>query len=256
MVSRIGVSQSYDRQVNPRISADRIYLSTVGFALDTLNKTSTYDTGSGAAATIQSLNAAQIHQVMDPTEVSAAVQLLKSNPPQYLTLFNEPDYSYQGQTPLTSPTDAATALKPLFAASHPNTTFLSPALANANSDWLPTFSNACNGCMSQIPIITMHLYNSDPTAAVGLIKQLHGTWPDKRIWITELAPGSDGGCTLDAGGIVSWMNTLVPEIVALGYVDKIFWNCGESSPLTACKTDLTNNDGSPTEILKAYGAVC
>lgn len=192
---------------------------------------------------------------MDPTEVSAAVQLLQNNPPQYLTLFNEPDYSYQGLTPLTSASDAAKDLQPLLAAPHPRTTYLSPALANANSDWLPTFRDACNGCMSQIPIIAMHLYNQDTNAALALIKQLHGTWPDKRIWITELAPGT-GDCTLDTNGIISWLNTLVPQIVALGYVDKIFRNCGESSPGTTCKTDLTNSDGSPSDILKAYGAVC
>ena len=227
----------------------------VGFALGNLSVTGTYDTGSGPAATIPSLNAAQIHQVMDPTEVTAAVQLLQDDPPLYLTLFNEPDYSYQNVTPLTSATDAASDLQPLFKASHPNTTYLSPALANANSDWLPTFRDACDGCMSQIPIIAMHLYNQDPTAALNLIKQLHGTWPDKRIWITELAPGT-GDCTLDVPGIVSWLNTLVPQIVALGYLDRIFWNCGESSPATTCKTDLTNNDGSPTDVLKAYSAIC
>lgn len=75
----------------------------------------------------------------------------------------------------------------------------------------------------------MHLYNQPTNAALALIKKLHGTWRDKRIWITELTPGT-GDCTLDTGGIVSWLNTLVPQIVALGYVDKIFWNCGESSP--------------------------
>ncbi len=227
----------------------------VGFALGSLNTTTTYDTGSGPAATIPSLDAAQIHQVMDPTEVSAAVQLLQSDPPQYLTLFNEPDYSYQGLTPLTSATDAANDLQPLFAAPHPSTTYLSSALANANSDWLPTFRDSCKGCMSQIPIISMHLYNQDPNAALALIKQLHGTWPDKRIWITELAPGT-GDCTLDTAGIIAWLNTLVPQIVALGYVDKIFWNCGESSTASTCKTELTNNDGSPTAILKAYSAIC
>ena len=193
---------------------------------------------------------------MDPTEVSAALDLLRTNPPQYLTLFNEPDYSYDNATPLTSASDAANDLQPLFAAPHPKTTYLSPALANANSDWLTTFRDSCGGCMSQIPIIAMHLYNPDPNAALALIEQLHGTWPDKRIWITELAPGVGDGCGLDADGIVAWLNELVPRIVALGYVDRVFWNCGEASSATSCRTDLTNVDGSPTAVLKAYGAIC
>ena len=110
--------------------------------------------------------------------------------------------------------------------------------------------------MSQIPIIAMHLYNPDANAALALIEQLHGTWPDKRIWITELAPGVGDGCGLDADGIVAWLNELVPRIVALGYVDRVFWNCGEASSATSCRTDLTNGDGSPTAVLKAYGAIC
>ena len=237
-------------------SIEYLLTKLVGFALGSLDKTESYNTGSGPAATSPSLNGAQIHQVMDPTEVSAALELLKTNPPQYLTLFNEPDYSYAGVTPLTSAKDAASNLQPLFAASHPNTTYLSPALANANSDWLTTFRDSCSGCMSQVPIITMHLYNQDTSAALDLIEQLHGTWPDKRIWITELAPGTGNGCTLDSEGIVSWLNTLIPQIVKLGYVDKIFWNCGEASPASTCKTDLTNEDGSPTAILEAYSAIC
>lgn len=27
--------------------------------------------------------------------------------------------------------------------------------------------------------------------------------------------------------MIRWMNTLIPQIKALGYVDKIFWNHGE-----------------------------
>ena len=252
----IGVSQkssTNERSIEPLLT---VTSESVGFALDSLSATSSYNTGSGPAAVTSQLDAAQIHQVMDPTEVSAALDLLKTNPPQYLTLFNEPDYSYDNVTPLTSATDAANDLQPLFAASHPKTTYLSPALADANSPWLTTFRDSCNGCMSQIPIITMHLYNSDPTAALNLIEQLHGTWPDKRIWITELAPGAGDGCSLDTQGIVSWLNALIPQIVQLGYVDRIFWNCGEASSATTCKTDLTNDDGSPTAVLKAYSAIC
>ena len=55
---------------------------------------------------------------------------------------------------------------------------------------------------------------------------------------------------------MSWLNTLIPQIVALGYVDKVFWNWGEASAASTCKTDLTNEDGSPTAVLKAYGAIC
>ena len=106
----------------------------------------------------------------------------------------------------------------------------------------------------------MHLYNPDANAALGLITQLHGTWPDKRIWITELSPAT-GDCTLDTAGIVQWAQDLIPKIIALGYVEKIFWNCGESAPglngsPAQCNPSLTNDDGSATDILTALGGIC
>lgn len=71
---------------------------------------------------------------MDPTYIDDALALLKSDPPRYLELFNEPDFSYNGWTPLTDAVTAATKLQPFFEASHPSTTYISPALMNANSD--------------------------------------------------------------------------------------------------------------------------
>ena len=198
---------------------------------------------------------------MDPRNVDQAVQLLQSDPPQYLGLLNEPDYSFQGGTPTTDPVAAANALKPLFAASHPKTTYLSPALAYGTSDWLPTFRDNCGGCFDQIPIISTHIYNTDTTAVLNEVTQLHSTWPDKKIWITELGPATQG-CTLDSQGIIQWMNTLLPQLKALGYVEKVFWNCGEhgagidGTPNGPCNPSLTNDDGSPTDLLFAYGKVC
>ena len=160
------------------------------------------------------------------------------NPPTYLELFNEPDFSYMGFTPLTSPQDAAKALQPILAA-QTTTQFISPAVAFTNSDWLSQFNDACGQCVdgpnSKIGIIGAHVYNADPNAVIGLLQTLHGRWPSKRIWITELAPASDPaqGCKLDKAGVVNWMRTLVPRLVGLGYVDRIFWNSGEHVSLVS-----------------------
>ena len=232
----------------------------VGFSLVPLNEKSTYNTASGPAPVTPAINAAQIPIVMDPTDTDSAVKLLASSPPAYLELFNEPDYSFQNATPLTDPIPAAQDLQPIFAAKHPSTQYISPALANANSDWLPTFRDNCNNCFDQIDIISMHLYSSQPDQVLNLIKQLHGTWPDKRIWITELSPASSD-CTLDSAGIVNWANTLIPQIIALGYVEKIFWNCGEhgqglNGALDQYNPSLTNDDGSATDVLKGLAQIC
>lgn len=166
---------------------------------------------------------------MDPTKVNATLSLITGpSPPAYVELFNEPDFSYMGYTPLTDPVSAANALAPIFSATT-TTQFLSPAVAYTNSDWLSTFAAHCNNCMDKIPIISAHIYAADPAAAINQVTTLHATWPSKRIWITELAPASSNGqgCTLDDNGVINWMQTVVPRLVALGYVDRIFWNTGE-----------------------------
>ena len=244
-------------------------LHLVGFSLGTLDTKSTYTGPDGhPARTMPALDAAQIHVVMDPTDVDSAVTMMKSNSaPQYLELFNEPDYSYQGITPITDAKTSAQDLAPLFNMPHPNTSYISPALAYANSDWLPTFRDHCNKCFDQIPIIAEHIYSPDPAAVMGFITQLHNTWPDKKIWLTELSPSS-AQCTLQSTGsgpgtVTDYINTLIPQIVGLGYVEKIFWNSGEWSTggLTAggdgsCNPSLTDAQGNPTEVLKALHAVC
>ena len=82
----------------------------------------------------------------------------------------------------------------------------------------------------------------------------------------------------------------MPQLVGLGYVDRIFWNSGEHVSLLSllwcfvlsilvtlwtcadcdllrqanldpnnpdlCNPSLTNDDGSPTDLLTAYGKVC
>ena len=202
----------------------------VGFTENTIDQSPTYDVNGQAAATSCAINEAQIKICMDPRNVQDSIALVTGpNPPEYLELFNEPDYSYEGFTPLTSAQDAATALAPLLAAKT-TTKFISPAVAFTNTVWLANFNDYCNNCInSSIPIISAHVYNYKPDQVLLQITTLHNTWPDKRIWITELAPASssDQGCTLDQAGMISWMQTVIPQIVALGYVDRIFWNSGE-----------------------------
>ena len=199
---------------------------------------------------------------MDPRDTAAAVTMVQGpSPPQYLELFNEPDFSFQGLTPLTDAPTAATNLQALFSIPHPQTTYISPALMNANSDWLTTFKSNCNGCFDQIPIIAMHVYNPSVDGVMGQITQLHSTWPDKKIWITELSPATSG-CTMDAGAMATYMNQLFPQIIALGYVDKIFWNSGEwDSPAIngapdGCNPALTDASGNPTPVLTALKNAC
>ena len=112
----------------------------------------------------------------------------------------------------------------------------------------------------------MHIYDPDPASIISEIQQFHATWPDQVIWITELSPARDD-CTLTAaasgaGSIGEYITTLIPQIAALGYVEKIFWNSGEwdstaiNDGPAACNPSLTDASGNPTTVLQVLGKVC
>ena len=233
----------------------------VGFSLKTLDQQDDYNLSPTQKTQLGgAFNKAQIPIVMDTTYINDAVTMLANNPPPYLELFNEPDFSFEGLTLTEDAGPSATDLKKLFDAPHPNTKYISPALANANSDWLSTFFSSCNGCLDQIDVIAMHIYNPKPEDVIGLITQLHDKW-GKTIWITELSPAADS-CDLDPTSMATYTNTLIPMILKLGYVEKIFWNSGEpdspaiNSAPAPCNPSLTNADGSATAVLQALGAAC
>ncbi|KAI9858221.1 MAG: hypothetical protein M1824_004391 [Vezdaea acicularis] len=212
-----------------------------------------------------SLNAGQIRVVMDPRNIAEATTLLTSpNPPPYLEIFNEPDFSFGDATPTTDPTTAAKAITPLLAALQKSTTtqLLSPAPAYPQSSYLPSFFAACN-CADRFPIITAHIYSPTAQGAIDKIQAVHAQFPSKKLWLTELAPASDPsqGCTLDAAGMTSWMQTVLSFAAGSGYVEKIFWNCGENGVIYPdnpgqCNPSLTNVDGSATPLLSAMKGFC
>ena len=174
------------------------------------------------------LDTAQIPICMNPDKVGTCVQSLTSDhPPEYMEIFNEMDYSWEGMTPTADPQTAANTVPPIFAANTP-TKLISPALAYTGSSWLPQFGAACNGCMEKIDIVAGHIYNKDPAQVMNIINQFHNQWPDKKIWLTELAPASSksDGCTFGDAEMINWMQTLLPQILKLGYVEKVFWNNG------------------------------
>lgn len=136
---------------------------------------------------------------MDPADTNKAIEWLKSDhPPPYLGLFNEPDLSYGGSTPVTLPEAAAKNLTTLINAKPPSTTLLSPVPAFPYSDWLDQFDGNCTGCMDQIDIISAHIYHVKPEDSIAQIEAIHKRW-QKPIWVTEISPTTQvGNCQFNA----------------------------------------------------------
>lgn len=205
-----------------------VLIVLVAFTLQSLDKKDHYNQGNGSPCpSTPALEAARIPIVMDPADTNAAIDWLRSDhPPGYLELFNEPDLSFAGATPITTPEESAKNLTELIN-SAPNTQLIAPVSAYPGGEWLKEFAGNCSGCMDKIPIVSAHVYSVDPDGALSQITNLHSQWPDKRIWVTELSLTTTGdGCNTNAYQESDWMKNVVGRIKGLGYVDRIFWNTG------------------------------
>ena len=176
------------------------------------------------------LAATQIPICMNPNTdtVDRCMQSLTGDhPPEWMEIFNEMDYSWKGTTVTSDPQTAAKAALPIFSAKT-TTKLIPPAMAYTGSSWLPQFGDACDGCMDKVKVVAGHIYQQDPQNVLNILNQFHEQWPDKDVWLTELAPASTpgDGCKMGDTEIIQYMQDLFPKIVALGYVTKIFWNNG------------------------------
>lgn len=209
----------------------------------------------------------------NPEYVQQALHFLKSdNPPPYLELFNEPDYSWEGKSPITGPLAAAKALKPILDGHWPKTTLLSPALASsANETWWAMFNGpkGCDGCMdstNKIGIVAAHFYDPDPNNVLDRMERVAKIWLGKHIWVTELAPATRNmQCSLNAQQMKEWMTSIVRGITTratLKNVRRIYWNAGEWSPFhdgddeSVCNHSLTFTNGTATKLLEHYSSLC
>jgi len=214
--------------------------------------------------------------LMAPSYVDDAIKLLKSDsPPQYLELFNEPDYKWptSDEKKETPAIPAAKALKPILDGTWPKTTLLSPALAHSpNASWWHEFNSpkGCNGCLNttKIPIMAGHFYHRDPHDWLDNLASFSGLFPDKDIWITEMAPATrlDDNCRLSPQEMKDWMTIVVKGMVTerrFRNVKRMFWNAGEWSPFLSdnrtvdeCNHSLTYENGTATDLLKHYASLC
>ncbi|KAG8533761.1 uncharacterized protein KY384_001502 [Bacidia gigantensis] len=186
----------------------------IGFSLSTLDKKQSY----APIKSNDALNAAQVHMVMDRNDIAAGIDMLKTSPPDYLALYNEPDSSYLGYTLTATPGEAATQLKDFFSTPHPKTKYLSPGCAQ-DLPWLTQFRDACAAqginCMGQIDVISYHIYSHTAQGVIDGCRELHTTFPDQKIWLTELSPSSTHDCTMDETAMIQWMKDVYKGIQGL-----------------------------------------
>ena len=199
----------------------------VAFTINRIRDTPTYNVNGVPARFDDAMDDTQVSICMDPRDIPTLNEKLQNSTLPYVELFNEPDYSYGGFTPLTSPQNASSLLRPILNSTH-STKFISPAPAGTGGSYLTNFNSSCPECMEKLDYIGAHVYSVEAQGAIDMVTALHDKWK-KDIWVTELSPasGAGQGCEYNVTGMKNWMNTTVSGLQKLDYVKRIFWNQGE-----------------------------
>lgn len=205
-------------------------------------------------------NPGQIPMMAFASDVPAAVEMANSaSPPEYMLTFNEPDYSYMGVTPTMTPQEAADAIRPLLDSPGSGATkFIAPVTADPTSSWLTDFYAAC-GCQDFFHAYNIHVYLPEAQQTIQKLTDFRGKFPDKPVWVTELAPGNaNPACSLGWDAVEAYMEDVFAWAAGTGWVEKVFWNSGNrirGDDTNVCNSYLLDEGNQPTPLLAAYTAV-
>ncbi|KAL9000458.1 MAG: hypothetical protein Q9169_000975 [Polycauliona sp. 2 TL-2023] len=186
--------------------------------------------------------------------VAKAVELVSGpDAPEWMLTFNEPDFSYMGVTPMMDPAEAAEKIKPLLEAKKKGikTKLVAPGLAFSEKPWLQGFFAACN-CRDAFDAYNWHSYDNRAEQVITNIKAYHTLWPDKPMWITELAPQ---GCGKSPEVVGQFFKDVFQFAKGSGFVDKVFWNTGnqiDPKDTNVCDSWLVDGSGKPGPLLKIF----
>jgi hypothetical protein len=173
----------------------------------------------------------------------------------HLLSFNEPDGSTSGGGTNTSPKSAAQAyikyLHPL--RQPPYSLKLSlPATTGSPSgiEWLQQFNSSCyklnksTGC--EFDFVAAHWYGDFP-GLQNHITSLHTLWPEKKIWVTEMAIPA-----VSADETLAMMNASLPYLDGMGYVERYAWfgsfREDEANGWTKGGVSVFDGDGKLTQL--------
>ncbi|MGM0532285.1 MAG: glycosyl hydrolase, partial [Bacteroidota bacterium] len=159
---------------------------------------------------------------IDEEKVEELKGLKEDGEIRYLLGFNEPDK--QDQANMT--VDEAIERWPML--EEVGVPLGSPAPADPTGDWMQEFMQRAEAEGLRVDYVCVHWYGG--TNSQGLLDRLEEVYElyDKPIWITEFAP-ADWDATTPAENrhtpedVLSFMETVLPEIEDLSYVDRYAW---------------------------------
>ncbi|KAG9119063.1 hypothetical protein FRC07_006098 [Ceratobasidium sp. 392] len=137
----------------------------------------------------------------------------------------------------------------------------SPAMSAAtrSKQWLFDFATACapvGGC--NYDFIALHWYGVNTTKFITYLEDMHATFPDKPIWLTEFACHNfqDGGEQCTYPDAVAFMNTTQAWLDEQDYIHRYAWFGAMKNPVINPVNALMDQNGVINDLGKQYiGAI-
>ncbi|KAG8700249.1 hypothetical protein FRC08_004818 [Ceratobasidium sp. 394] len=133
----------------------------------------------------------------------------------------------------------------------------SPAMSAAtrSKQWLLDFATACapvGGC--NYDFIALHWYGINTTKFTTYLEDIHATFPDKPIWLTEFACHNfqDGGEQCTYPDAVAFMNTTQAWLDKEDYIHRYAWFGAMKNPVINPVNALMDQNGVINDLGKQY----
>lgn len=170
--------------------------------------------------------------------------------------FNEPDGIHQSNI------SVLTAIKNWPQLISTNRRLGSPATAGnpiESNSWLSEFMAQAKVFNYPVDFICIHWYA--PPNAVSFLKEIDTIYQMYQlpIWITEFSPADWKASTTSPTkytqqDAINFMNIVIPELEKRSYVERYTWKTRTTEDLNLGFAALFNDDGTLTEVGKAYAA--
>ncbi|XP_006453985.1 hypothetical protein AGABI2DRAFT_189310 [Agaricus bisporus var. bisporus H97] len=158
--------------------------------------------------------------------------------------FNEPDFADEANIPAKEAAGLwMQFIEPL---KQKDVKLGGPAVTAAPSGkpWLSEFLAECNNCT--IDFLPLHWYGSGTEGFFNYIWDMHSTFPQFPIWITEFAEISD-----NATVVLDFMNQTINYLDSLDWVERYAW-FGFFRPEKDLHSNMLREDGGLNDLGKLY----
>ncbi|QRV92371.1 glycoside hydrolase family 128 protein [Ceratobasidium sp. AG-Ba] len=133
----------------------------------------------------------------------------------------------------------------------------SPAMSAAtrSKQWLLDFATACapvGGC--NYDFLALHWYGINTTKFITYLEDMHETFPDKPIWLTEFACHNfqDGGEQCTYADAVAFLNTTQAWLDEQDYIHRYAWFGAMKDPVITPVNALMDQSGIINDLGKQY----